>query len=285
MSGGIGQDGELIYALPKYIEKASTKENLRLFIDNLDNKAYLKDNNGIVRPFPCLSSEYIQIPEPIIKVNKGLVRLNTNIYNQSLSAYYLPFSSAIKEEFLNHNPKFYLFRQCSSKNKKRANEAIIHRPKGFYHPTHLNGINFPVNTPVYGGSTRIPMNTEYDLVSLKPYNNTQLNFNPFEFIEYSADLNTWVPMTDQLWDNPPINYRFTGKKLNKRYSEYGSTSSKSILFKIAIGIKNPNGSNTNPILFGNFSDVFRLSFSYRYGVFYNYNIDLQTSSVPRKKTV
>lgn len=52
MSGGIGQDGELVYALEQYIETPGTSENMRLFIDKLDGIPKLKKNNGSVIPFP-----------------------------------------------------------------------------------------------------------------------------------------------------------------------------------------------------------------------------------------
>ena len=52
MSGGVGQDGTLIYSEERYIEKPLSGENVRLFINKLDNQAYLKYKNGSVVSFP-----------------------------------------------------------------------------------------------------------------------------------------------------------------------------------------------------------------------------------------
>jgi len=197
----------------------------------------------------------IFIPTPIIKVNPSV----HSLYNEQvfLTASYLPFSSVVPEEFKAHNPKFYLFRSKSRSNKKvtpLVGEPYKKNvPKGFYHPTHLDGINFG-GSPVYGGSTRIPFNTEYDFGGVTPYNYTVLGFNPYEWAEFKifAEGETWQPMTNAQWGLYPLyQYRFTGKHY---------VGSRSILFKIAIGINNPSGSTTNPILFGDFSPTFRLQF-------------------------
>ena len=211
----------------------------------------------IATPTTYVTNENCQIviPTPIIKVNPAT---SDSLGQQTfLTASYLPFSRATTEDFKAYNPKFYLFREKSrSKTKKYdilGNSYGKAVPKGFYHPTHLNGINFPANTPVYGGSTRIPFDTEYDLGGITPYNYVTLPFNPFQWVEFNGGLGVgWIPMTNSDWQVQALGgYRFTGKK---------NINSRSILFKIAIGINNPNGSTTNPILFGDFSSTFRLQF-------------------------
>jgi hypothetical protein len=226
----------------------------------------------------------IAIPTPIIKVNPAV----SGLYNEQafLTASYLPFSSIVPEEFKAHNPKFYLFRSKSRSAKKvktidglDSYRKIV--PKGFYHPTHLNGINFPPNTPIYGGQhTRIPFNTEYDFGGVTPYNYTVLGFNPYEWVEYTLNDGAWLPMTVAQWGLYDLgNYRFTGKQ---------SVGSRSTLFKIAIGINNPSGSTTNPILFGDFSPTFRLQFltaRTRTGLAFTpirFVIQLENSTVKRK---
>jgi hypothetical protein len=225
---------------------------------------------------PSVSTN-ISIPTPVIKIRQGTTSFGI-LSEQTVSASYLPFSDSIAETFKAHNPKFFLFRQCSS-NKK---------PKGFYHPSHLGGINFP-NSPVYGGSTRVPMSTEYDFGGITPYNYINLPFDAYNFVEFIPNIlmPTYQPMTSADWNNPLINYRFTGKKRSKAVTPSGTKNAKSILFKIAIGIESPSGSTTNPILFGEFSDIFRLQFIVSYSseivIAKRFSIQMQTSSVTRRK--
>ena len=238
------------------------------------------------------ASTNINIPTPIIKINQGTFdSLGVRIGQQTISASYMPFSDSISETFKAHNPKFFLFRQCSSKNKSvidaEGNSVSVKKPKGFYHPTHLNGINFP-SSPVYSGSTRVPMSTEYGLGGITPYNYITLPFDHYNFVEFKpVGGDEFQPMTSADWNNPLIKYRFTGKKRSSKNTPNGTNSSKSILFKVAIGIENPSGSTTNPILFGEFSDIFRLQFivvnQISGAIAKGFSIQMQTSSVTRKK--
>jgi len=194
----------------------------------------------------------IIIPTPTIKI----VGTEFGVGNPTLLASYLPYSDSVSETFKKYNPKFYLFRYKSAQ-KSTVNGTVKIRPKGFVHPTHLEGINFP-SGPIYRGAGRIPMHTEFDLGNINPYEYTTLGFVPYEFVQVGGHDN-WRPMTSADWGQDTAYYRFTGKK-NKNTGNIAppTTTAKSTLFKIAIGIENPTGSKTNPILFGDFSDTFRL---------------------------
>jgi len=196
--------------------------------------------------------------------------------NPLLLASYLPYSDSQSETFKKYNPKFYLFRYKSAHQSRKRNSIgdviKMNKAKAFVHPTHMNGINFPANTPIYGGNTRTPMHTEFDLGNINPYEYSTLGFVPYDFVEVPGTVPPWIPMTSADWGLPPSSYRFTGKKQNAR----------SILFKIAIGIDNPTGSKTNPILFGDFSDTFRLQLLAGGNATYHFTIQLQLSSVVRK---
>lgn len=56
MSGGVCQDGLLVKSKSKYIETPRSKESVRLFINEIDNKPYIKNSNGLVYPFNQNSS-------------------------------------------------------------------------------------------------------------------------------------------------------------------------------------------------------------------------------------
>jgi len=222
----------------------------------------------------------IIIPTPTIKI----VGTDNHPYgdppilgaNPLLLASYLPYSDSQSETFKKYNPKFYLFRYKSAHQSRKRNSIgdviKMNKAKAFVHPTHMNGINFPANTPIYGGNTRTPMHTEFDLGNINPYEYSTLGFVPYDFVEVPGTVTAWIPMTSADWGLPPISYRFTGKKQNAR----------SILFKIAIGIDNPTGSKTNPILFGDFSDTFRLQLLAGGNTTYHFTMQLQLSSVVRK---
>ena len=222
----------------------------------------------------------IIIPTPTIKI----VGTDNHPYgdppilgaNPLLLASYLPYSDSQSETFKKYNPKFYLFRYKSAHQSRKRNSIgdviKMNKAKGFVHPTHLEGINFP-SGPIYRGAGRTPMHTEFDLGNINPYEYSTLGFNPYEFVEINKELGAgWETMTSADWGLPPSSYRFTGKKLNAR----------SILFKIAIGIDNPTGSKTNPILFGDFSDTFRLQLLAGGNAAYHFTMQLQLSSVVRK---
>jgi len=244
----------------------------------------------------------IIIPTPKIKIvgtDTASTGTPTPGANPLLLASYLPYSDSQSETFKKYNPKFYLFRCKSARQSRKkikgspAERLHVQKAKAFYHPTHLNGINFPANTPIYGGSTRTPMHTEFDLGNINPYEYTTLGFNPYEFVEINKELGAgWETMTSADWGKTVDYYRFTGKKNSRSGGDPIPTkSAKSILFKIAIGIDNPTGSKTNPILFGEFSDTFRLQLLVSGALYdplipqlaYHFTMQLQLSSIARKR--
>jgi len=246
-----------------------------------------------------IQAQPIIIPTPKIKiVGTDTASITpTPGANPLLLASYLPYSDSQSETFKKYNPKFYLFREKSAQQSRKRNSigdvVVVHKAKAFYHPTHLNGINFPANTPIYGGSTRTPMHTEFDLGNINPYEYTTLGFNPYEFVEINKELGAgWETMTSADWGKTVDYYRFTGKKNSRSGGDPIPTkSAKSILFKIAIGIDNPTGSKTNPILFGEFSDTFRLQLLVSGALYdplipqlaYHFTMQLQLSSIARKR--
>lgn len=87
MSGGIGQDGELVYALEEYVNAPGTSENMRLFIDKLDNMPKLKKNNGTVISFP-------EVPfNPQGVVNTKIIYVNGNSTANGNGSQFEPFKT------------------------------------------------------------------------------------------------------------------------------------------------------------------------------------------------
>jgi hypothetical protein len=245
-----------------------------------------------------IQAQPIIIPTPKIKIVGTDVATDGRTLgaNPLLLASYLPYSDSQSETFKKYNPKFYLFREKSAQQSRKkikgspGDRLHIQKAKAFYHPTHLNGINFPANTPIYGGSGRTPMHTEFDLGNINPYEYSTLGFVPYDFVQ--VDGHPWRPMTSADWGNTVDYYRFSGKKNPGTGGDPIPTkSAKSILFKIAIGIDNPAGSKTNPILFGELSDTFRLQLLVSGNstnpltpkLAYHFTMQLQLSSITRKR--
>jgi len=215
-------------------------------------------------------SESLLIPTPMIKIGKyDSINKHPELY-----AYYLPEING-GDEFLKHNPKYFLFMAKSNKwHRKKINGVLekVRRPSGFYHPTHQNGINFP-NSAFYSGETSIPLDTEYDM-NTGAYNKTLIPLNPYQFTRY-ANPNPVVPSPS----NFPslLNYWIIqGKKIHPiRYN-------RSVLFSLAIGIKNPDTSSKNPILFGKLSEPFRMQLIAFDGNAVGFSYVIQLSGVKRK---
>ncbi len=260
-----------------------TVDNLQVISTNTDPRmggvnapigsiALASDGSGIFNKVGILDTDWItnsiSIPTPFIKLG-----VNNPTYKiQNLYAGYLPVDNNI---FLQHQPKYYLFMAKSNgRHTKRVNgsNTTVRRPAGFYHPTHQNGKNFPSNSAYYAGNTQIPLDSEFDIATT-PYTNTLIGFNPFQWTRYK-DAGVWVVPDSSFFGNPPSSFKIQGKNNNKKYP-------RSCLFNIAIGIKNPDVTSKYPILFGQMSNVFRLSFTVELGLVVGFSLTIQNSSVKR----
>lgn len=190
----------------------------------------------------------LQIPRPEINIGKATAESGYGTA-QPIFAHYLP---PINSNFLNFNPKYYLFMQKSNTNRKKminGNPVSFRRPAGIYHPTHLNGINFPVGSSFYSGLTAIPLNSEFD-IALTPYTRTQIAINPFQWARYAPNSIDWaVPILADFGDIIE-NYKIQGKK---------KKDSRSALMFLCIGVENPDTTSNYPIIFGQLSIPFKLA--------------------------
>lgn len=213
----------------------------------------------------------ISIPTPQLKLSGT----NDSTKSRNLYAYYLPTDG---NDFLNHNPKYYLFMAKSNKRHKKVQNNItvpVQRPAGFYHPTHQNGINFPPQSAFYSGSTSIPLDTEFNLTP-GAYNKTLIGFNPFQWTRYTPDNVNWnVPTLADFGPGKLIeNFKVQGKR--------GHRNTRSALFCLAIGIENPDQNSDKPIIFSQLSKPFKLTFNVINGNVYGYNMSIQTSNITRE---
>jgi hypothetical protein len=205
----------------------------------------------------------INIPTPSIQLG-GF----NPMYNiQNLYSHYLPISGL--DYFLNHSPKYYLF-MAKSQVYHIKNGVKNIRNAGFYHPTHQNGINFPTNTSYYGGSTEIPLDSEFD-IDITPYTKTLIGFNPFQWSRFKNS----VPELS-FFGTSPAQWKIQGKK-----SGIKGHYKRSATFYLVIGIRNPNPISPYPILFGQPSQLFRLTFRINASLVVGYDLTVQYSGVKR----
>jgi hypothetical protein len=191
-------------------------------------------NNTPPPPPPPVSSG-IQIPELSI-VSRGSTRLFAST---------LPGSHS--NDYLNYSPKVFLFvkRNGRFKKVKDINDDPIRKYYygGWKHITHLQGVNFP-NGNFYSGSTNCPTHSEFSLSSFGPYDYKELvNFDAGEFYVYDDILSSPAPIKipTVIWDD------LNKIKVRGRKDEL---STRSVYFRFAIGIENPDTTSSYPILFG-----------------------------------
>ena len=177
----------------------------------------------------------IQIPQLTIQSQAGKL----------LHASILPGTES--NAYLGHNPKIYLFVKKNGKNRKVRDINDDPQKKyyhgGWKHTTHMQGINFP-NGNFYSGSTLCPTHSEFPLTITEPYERQLLtSFNPGEF--YVCSL-----ISDSL--PAPFNNTVLWTQLDKYYvrGRKRDEPNRSVYFRFAIGIENPDANSKYPIIFG-----------------------------------
>lgn len=207
------------------------------------------------------SNMSIIIPKTYLKLTK---RSNVLVFGdtQTISAYYLPQQSS---EFLNHNPKYFLFKQNSRNNSNWVGNAQSgyvkkQRGAGIYHPTNQNGNGQP-NSNIYSGSGQIPLDTEFNLIGTQPYDKTIIPINPYQWIRYNDGITGWIEPSLANFGNNVAFYKVQGKK-----SRSGGPGTRSTLFYFCIGILNPDQNSPFPYIFGELSEPIKLRLSSNFNV-------------------
>ena len=88
--------------------------------------------------------DYVSVPTLQLKLERTNSPDETQIYDRVFARW-----NAEDDRFLNWNPEIWLFRY-TNKRKIRSGTNIKVRKKGFFHPSHKNGINFE-NSNFFGG--------------------------------------------------------------------------------------------------------------------------------------
>lgn len=219
------------------------------------------------------STGALLIPNLKVGTLEGDVHVSLDFYNST--------------EWLNHNPKIFLFR---TKNKKRPNDNknFKGRPSQFVHTTHMNGGggskwfqgSLTYNTD--NGGLPILRHTEFNITETIPYKRFNLaaqGMSPYEWITYTEKNEITCPNTCKRqalqsdvtqyngassiginsddWNKD--NYCFSINSPNSTYKDI-SFSNQKIHFKLAIVIDNPNPTSDKPYLIGPMSDAFVLRF-------------------------
>lgn len=249
----------------------------------------------------------IVIPTPQIKIRQsGYIKIAPMqpliFFKGQIFAQYLPTNDTTWQ---NYEPKYYLFRHRDTQSTKWQGVKRV-RKAGWFHPTNLDGLTPPIGGRVYAGITNGNiLSTEYSMLVdgsvIKPYSQLAINVNPFEWTQYfNSVLGVWQRMNEDGSDFglSIYNYRITGKRGSNRpipteqppFSRYPLSNT----FVLAIGIKNPDTTDlSNPILFGDFSEQFRLRIqaykdttdplAIKKGIHFHW--DIQMSSVPLKRFI
>ena len=180
----------------------------------------------------------LEIPELILRDNKEM----------GLSVAYLPTGGS--DLWQQYNPKVYLFRY--GKKKSRSIEVIDpvtgkrkkktkQIPAGFRHVPHQNG--FQGKGKFYSGQTRYPYNTEFPLMINQPYMTQPLfGFDPYQFFMFNGQ--------------QPLPKDIGRDKINDVYpSNRKKDYARSVYFRFAIGIDNPDKTSEFPVLFGEMTET------------------------------
>jgi hypothetical protein len=177
----------------------------------------------------------IQIPQLTIQSQAGKL----------LHASILPGTES--NVYLDHNPKIYLFVKKNGKNRKVRDINDDPQKKyyhgGWKHTTHMQGVNFP-NGNFYSGNTECSTHSEFPLTITEPYERQLLtNFNPGEFYVYTPISKSLPAPLDStvLWADLAF-YSVRGRKKDN--------PNRSVYFRFAIGIENPDPNSKYPIIFG-----------------------------------
>jgi hypothetical protein len=195
--------------------------------------------NNTPPPPPPVSSG-IQIPQLNI-VSKDTTRLFASI---------LPGTHS--NDYLNHNPKIFLFvkRNARSKRVKDINGDLQKKYYygGWRHTTHMQGINFP-NGNFYSGNTNCPTHTEFPLSTFSPYDHQELvDFDAGEFyVAYLPGYGLGVPAPLKTLTLP---WTITNLNKIKARGRKEEPNTRSVYFRFAIGIENPDTTSPYPIVFG-----------------------------------
>ena len=217
--------------------------------------------------------EYINT-EPTPTPNIYVLKLLTE---PLISRYKVCIQKPIETDWLNKNPRLFMFRY------KKAKTGL--KKKGFIHPSHQNGLftrqNFPGSN--WGTSTLYtlnsdllpPIDTEWDIntelqiaktgtiitdfASLRPATYIEIPFSKLQFLYNEAD--TDLPYTSLPATGAGTFCAIRGDRRYDTRTPWDSNLYNKLILKFAIGIPNPAWTNSNhelPYIMGNLSNAINI---------------------------
>jgi len=204
------------------------------------------------------SVEIVDIPT--LKLDTGYYTNSaiTGSYTDTIRCYW----ESNNTKFLEYNPEVWVFRRKNYIREKDIDDSKI-RHKKWTHEPHLNGSKYP-NSSYYSGSINSPIqeietngrHTEFDSVPTGTSYKTVIPLDPYEYI--FGDLGNGLEKLSDSTDFSKIT----------RIKVTGRRNSKSLPFRFAIVIDNPDTSSSNPKIIGDLSDIVYLRYDNQNGECY-----------------
>jgi hypothetical protein len=217
--------------------------------------------------------EYINT-EPTPTPNIYVLKLLTE---PLISRYKVCIQKPIETDWLNKNPRLFMFRY------KKAKTGL--KKKGFIHPSHQNGAyqltNFPGSnwgtSPLFTLNSNLlpPIDTEWDINTelqiaitgtiitdfalLRPATYIEIPFSKLQFLYNEAD--TDLPYTSLPATGAGTFCAIRGDRRYDTRTPWDSNLYNKLILKFAIGIPNPAWTNTNhelPYIMGNLSNAINI---------------------------
>ena len=214
-----------------------------------------------------------ETPTPPVGALFQIPELNMYVKNQKLYASLLP--GLFSNEYETYNPRIFLFVKRNGRTRKvkdiNGNKQTKYYHGGWRHITHMQGINFP-NSNFYSGSTNCPTHSEWPLTITDPYDKQELTtFNAGEFYVYDNVLGSPAPFGTISWSILNLDkFKVRGRK--------DDAPTKSVYFRFAIGIENPDTTSPYPIIFGPLSAAIQCKIVKMHGLV-DYTLNLQPNGI------
>ncbi len=205
------------------------------------------------------------------------------------SRYKVCIQKPIETDWLNKNPRLFMFRYKKAKANYNIQEDLYAlKKRGFIHPSHQNGSFIEQNftgsnwgaAPLVldNGESLAPIVTEWDIntelkiaktnsiitdfASLRPATYIEIPFSKLQFL-YNVS-NPSLPYTSLPVAGAGTFCAIRSGNLHNTNTPWKSNSYNKIILKFAIGIPNPTWTNTNhelPYIMGDLSNAINIVYS------------------------
>lgn len=226
---------------------------------------------------------YIELEDGIPTPNIYVLKLPTEPLE---TRYKVCIQKPIQTNWLNKNPRLFMFRYKKAKSSYREDtNAPGLKKKGFIHPSHQNGVyqktNFPGSNWATSGLSTIlgdvlpPIDTEWDIntelqiaktgtiitdfASLRSATYIEIPFSKLQFLYNKLD--PGLPYTSLPAPKAGTFCAIRGGSKHNTNTPWDVSPYNKLILKFAIGIPNPAWTNTNhelPYIMGNLSNAINI---------------------------